>query len=199
VGPSALIEKTLVVNCRDEQDRKLAQCDTPAFEPVARDRFHALTGCEAAANASGVLSIGFELDFGKQKIRDILLGKSSTLDTATAEALLSCAKKEFMTASLNDVGHTHSQYLVFYMVKFAPAGVPSEVDVREPETIAKGTATIIWNSALIRTEPLEGGALKTRLLYGTKVLVSARQGDWYKISYDARGSEGWVHKNALAM
>jgi SH3-like domain-containing protein len=41
--------------------------------------------------------------------------------------------------------------------------------------------------------------VKARLLYGTKVFVTGRQGDWYRIRYDAHGREGWVHKNALAM
>lgn len=198
-GPSAQIEKTLVVNCRDDKDRKLAQCDTPGFDAVAGDRLKALTACEAASGASGLLSIGFELDFGKGKIEDILLGKSSTLDDATAEALLACAKREFMTASLKDLAHSHSHYLIFYMVKFSQASLAAADGPQEADVEATGTATIIWNSAQVRAEPVEDGTLKTRLLYGTKVVVAARRGDWYKIRYDARGSEGWVHKNALAM
>jgi hypothetical protein len=33
----AEIEKTLVVNCRDEKDRRLSECDTPGFDDVAKE------------------------------------------------------------------------------------------------------------------------------------------------------------------
>ncbi len=198
-GPSVQIDKTLVVNCRDKDDRKLSECDKPGFDDVAENRLKALASCEGAQDATGVLSIGFDLDFGELKIKKISKGKSSTLDDETADGLVECAKREFMSATLQGVEHTHARYLVFYMVDFKPPGA-SEAESLEadPQVNAKGTATIIWNSARIRTEPKDG-KLKTRLLYGTRVVVTARQGDWYKVRYDARGNEGWVHKNALAM
>lgn len=196
--PTVEIEKTLVVNCRDEEDRRLSQCDTPAFDDVASDRIKALAACDAARDADGVLSIGFELDFEKEKITDISSGKSSTVGDATADALVECAKREFMSATLRGVEHTHARYLVFYMARIQPPGAVVEEAPEAQVVEASGTATVIWNSARIRSQPDEG-KVKERLLYGTKVVVTARQGDWYKIRYDAKGSEGWVHKNALAL
>ena len=197
-GPAAVVEKTLVVNCRDEDDKKLQSCDTPAFDEVAQDRLRSLASCEGASGAQGLLSIGFDLDFKKRKIRKISKGKSSTLDDETSDALVECAKREFMSATLEGVAHTHARYLVFYMVKFSPLGATEAVSEEQQEVTATGSATIVWNSARVRSDP-EDGKLKARLLYGTRVVVTARQGDWYKVRYDARGSEGWIHKNALAM
>ena len=41
--------------------------------------------------------------------------------------------------------------------------------------------------------------MKATLTYGTEVFVTGRQGDWYRVKYDAKGNEAWVHKNALAL
>lgn len=196
---SATVEESLVVNCRDGQGRRLNPCDKPAFDDIATDRLKALVQCEAAKNPDGVLSIGFDLDFENRKIQRILRGKSTSLDDATADALLDCARQEFMAASLDDLAHSHAGYLIFYMVRFAPPGVPVEPgEQKDPLIEASGNATVIWNSARLRATP-EDGEIKATLMYGTKVVVTARQGDWYKVKYDAKGSEAWVHKNALAM
>ncbi len=193
------IERSLVVNCRDAQDRRLASCDEPGFDGVAKDRILALSTCPAAEFAAGTLSLGFDLDFATKKIRKLLRGKSTTVPDDTAEALVECAKREFLSATLQDVAFTHPRYLVFYVIRFVPAGTPEvALDGENAVVKASGSASIIWNSARIRSEP-EAGEVKARLLYGTKVFVTGRRGDWYRVRYDARGSEGWVHKNALAL
>jgi len=194
----AEVDKSLVVNCHDENDRRLSQCDNPGFDTIARDRLLALSQCEAANEPDGVLSIGFELDFKQEKITRIISGKSTTVDNSAADALIECAKREFRTATLRGVEHTHSRYLIFYMVQLHPPGAVVGEAAEDPMVSATGTATIIWNSARIRSQP-EDGEVRARLLYGTKVVVSGKQGDWYRVRYDAKGSEGWVHRNALAM
>jgi hypothetical protein len=196
--PTAVISKELIVSCHDDQDRKLSECDKPAFEQVAKDRLRALTSCEATKGTTGTLSIGFDLDFTKEKITRVLKGKSTTFSEAAAEALVACAKQEFMTATLRGVEHTHAKYLVFYMVelKLGTEGDPAQ---GQPQVVsATGNATIVWNSARIRSEP-DNGKVVARILYGTRVVVTGRQEDWYRVKYDAKGNEGWVHKNALAL
>jgi SH3-like domain-containing protein len=37
------------------------------------------------------------------------------------------------------------------------------------------------------------------VLSGTRVSVSGRNGDWYRIKYDAKGGEGWVFRTAIGM
>jgi hypothetical protein len=196
----AEVQKTLVVNCRDERDRRVETCDTPGFDSHAQSRLQSLVTCPAVQNKAGLLSIGFELDFSKEKITQISAGKSSTLDDTTVEALLDCAKREFMSATLRDVAHTHARYLVFYTVQFTPAGAAPQLGAAPAPSVvsASGSATVIWNSARVRSLP-DAGDVRERLLYGTRVVVTGRQGDWYRVRYDAKGNEGWVHKNALAM
>jgi hypothetical protein len=197
--PRVQIDDVLVVNCRDKEGRRLSECDKPAFGPVAKDRLMALLGCEAAGSPEGLLSIGFDLDFGSKKIQRILRGKSTTLEDSTTDALVDCAKREFMSATLEGVAHTHTHYLVFYGVHFAPAGAGDEAaEVGEPVIETSGKATVVWNSARLRDRP-EDGDIKTTLMYGTEVFVTGRQGDWYRVKYDAKGNEAWVHKNALAL
>jgi hypothetical protein len=199
-SPRAEVQKALVVNCRDDQDRRLEQCDEPAFDDVAKPKLEGLVACSSAANAAGSLSIGFDLDFTKQKVVKVSSGKSGTLDGATTDALVDCAKRQFSGVSLDSVAHTHAHYLMFYTVQFSPSGAPAAAlaDAPEPTVTANGFATVIWNSARVRTQP-DGGDVAERLLYGTRVAVTGRQGDWYRVRYDAKGSEGWVHKNALAL
>jgi hypothetical protein len=197
-APGAELVKSLVVNCRDEQDRRLQSCDTPGFEAIARERLAALSSCPAVQGKSGLLSIGFDLDFSSQKITKFSSGKSSSFDDATVEGLLACAKREFLSATLKDVAHTHARYLVFYSVQFTPSGTAPSPEASDSVVAASGSATVIWNSARVRAEP-DGSEIRERLLYGTRVMVTGRQGDWYRVRYDAKGNEGWVHKNALAL
>lgn len=194
----ATVSKELIVNCHDDQDRKLSQCDKPAFEAIAKERLKGLTSCEPAKGATGTLSIGFDLDFSKEKITRVLKGKSTTFSDETAEALVACAKREFLTATLRGVEHTHAKYLVFYMVELAAPTAAEAASDQTPVVQASGTATIIWNSARIRSAP-DDGEVVSRILYGTRVVVTGRQEDWYRVRYDAKGNEGWIHKNALAM
>lgn len=197
-GPVALVSKELIINCHDDQDRKLSQCDKPAFEAIAKERLAGLASCEPAKGATGTLSIGFDLDFTKEKITRVLKGKSTTFSDDVAEALVACAKREFLTATLRDVEHTHAKYLVFYMVDLAPAAAAEAAADDTPIVQASGSATIVWNSARIRSAPNDGEVV-SRILYGTRVVVTGRKEDWYRVRYDAKGNEGWVHKNALAM
>lgn len=193
---TARVTKTLVVNCKDDDDRALQSCDTPGFDSVAEARLLSLASCSGLGQVNGTLSIGFDLDFKAKKITRILHGKSTTLGKQDTETLIGCAKQEFLTASLDDVEHTHPRYLVFFMVEFSPPGSLKEVEPQDSIVAASGKATIVWNSARVREEP-ETGKVASRLLYGARVVVTGRKGEWYRVRYDAAGNEGWVHKNAL--
>lgn len=196
---TAVITKELIVSCHDDKDRKLSECDKPGFETLAKDRLRALGNCEATKGVAGTLSIGFDLDFTKEKITRVLKGKSTTFSDEAADALVACAKQEFMSAMLRGVEHTHSKYLVFYMLELKAAAADSDPSQAQTQVIpATGNATIVWNSARIRSEP-DNGKVVARILYGTRVVVTGRQEDWYRVKYDAKGNEGWVHKNALAL
>ena len=56
-----------------------------------------------------------------------------------------------------------------------------------------------WVAAIIRDGPSRDGREIARVLSGTRMTVVARKGEWYKVKYDAKGSEGWVYKAAIGL
>lgn len=198
------VKQPQVISCRDSQDRRHSSCDAVDFDRVARARLQALATCPATATAHGTLSVGFTLDFDKQKITDFQAGKSTTLPAAEAHSLLACAKKQFADAQLTGIDHKFSQYTVFYLVDFlAPekkktetgdAGAPALKGVER----ASGQATVSWPVALIRQAPRDG-KIVARILRGTRVVVVAKRNDWYQVKYGSSNEEGWVYKAAIGL
>jgi hypothetical protein len=190
-----------IYGCKDAKDRKLKDCDKVAFDALARGRLAALATCDAAKGGKDTLSIGFDLDFERKVITDIFSGKSSTFTKEKAMKLVECARKEFESVRLDDVDHEHEQYTVFYFIEFVPPGTVTRAPAaagEEETSEASGLATVGWDVAVVRDEP-ETGKILTRLRFGTRVVVTARRGKWYRVKYDAKGTLGWVHRNALGL
>lgn len=190
-----------IYGCKDAKDRKLKDCDKVAFDALARGRLAALATCDAAKGAKDTLSIGFDLDFERKVITDIFSGKSSTFSKEKATKLVECARKEFESVRLDDIDHEHERYTVFYFIEFVPPGTVTRAPAaaaEEETSEASGLATVSWDVAVVRDEP-ETGKILTRLRFGTRVVVTARRGKWYRVKYDAKGTLGWVHRNALGL
>jgi hypothetical protein len=203
-GDRVKVGAATITSCRTAQGDKVDNCDAIELDDVAAARIKALGGCKAARTAVGLLSLGLELDFGKNSIERLSSGRSTTLPERTAQALLTCAKREFSAASLTGVKHEHASYTVFYRVELLPPGKTAAEDETESSdgeelTAASGMATVSWNVAIIRDVPNKDGALVARIASGTRVAVVGRNGDWYKVKYDAKGSEGWVYRGALGL
>lgn len=189
-----------VTSCRDAKGARVSTCDSPELGESVRAKVLALAACGGAENVQGTLSLGVELDFATGKASDVLKGKSTTIADSAADALLACAKKEFSTLSLKGVAHEQAQYTVFYMVEFVPPGTKRDDAKGEASSItpASGRATVGWEVAIIREHPKDGEII-ARVMRGTRVTVTGRDGDWYRIKYDAKGSEGWVFRTAIGM
>lgn len=196
-GPSINISKSLVVSCRDAENKKVAQCDKPALDEVAVPKLQALVGCASASSAEGVLSVGLELDFRTGKVLDVVSGSSTTVAPGAAKALIECAKAEFASANLAEVPHEQASYLYYYVVDFIPPGTPVTESPAEEKVAASGTAVVMWETAQIRSTSGKDSEVRARILYGARVVVLARQGDWYEVKYDGRGRTGWIHRNAI--
>jgi hypothetical protein len=199
------ISDAKVTSCRDDQDRRAAECDVIDLEKVTKARIQTLGACSGADKSEGTLSLGLELDFAKKKVVDVVRGKSTTLPDAESKALLDCARKEFESASLDGIEHKHSRYTIFYIVELLPpsaakpeAAEGEAADAGAEVNAASGRATVSWDVAIIRDKPKEG-EIVARILRGTRVVVTGRQSDWYRIKYDAKGSEGWVFKSAIGL
>lgn len=194
------LSEAKITSCRDAKGAKKESCDAVDVDGLVRPKIMALAGCPAAQNVQGKLSLGIELDFDSNKVADVLKGKSTNLPDQSADALIACAKKEFSTLSLGDVKHQLAKYTVFYIAEFLPPGEkPAEAaDGGNEVTAASGRATVAWEVAIVRDQPKDGEII-ARLMRGTRVVVSGRDGDWYRIKYDAKGAEGWVFRTAIGM
>lgn len=202
VGPGS------VLRCRDEGDEPGGDCGSLQFDPIAVPVLKGLSRCNTAPAVPGTLSLGFDVDFQRQRIRPFV-GKATTVPTETAQGLLSCAQTSLRNASLSDVKHRHRRYTVFYHATFAagaeappPPPAPASLPEGRPagtttnETPATGNATVAWEAVVVRDAP-RSGSIVGRVVRGTKVRLLARQGEWFRIR--AGAVEGWAYRGALGL
>jgi hypothetical protein len=197
---SVLIEDSLVVSCSDGRPEPIVSCDTPSLVGVIEEPIEKLARCDAAEGASGILSLGLLLDFGRGHVTQVKAGRSTTLSQDKAAALLVCAKDHVVGTPLRGVDHRHGSYWLYYRVRFLPPGSPMDVPPRAAagEVVsASGQGTIAGKTAVVREGPSRQAKVAARLLYGTRVTVTGRAGEWYRIEHG--GNVGWVHGKAIGM
>lgn len=209
-GPGAQLDRLQIsepqfLACKDNGKKIKEECDRIEFDRLARPHIQALAACPGADKLVGVLSLGFDLDFSSQSVKSLKSGKSTSFNESETEALLDCERKEFSNVSLVGIAHKHEAYSVFYKVEFpkpvaekvepGPTGDAASADVTE----ASGHATVAWDVALVRSSASRDGTVVARVLQGTRVSVTGRRGDWYRIKYDVKGSVGWVYRTAIGM
>jgi hypothetical protein len=198
------INEPQFVSCRSKQNEKV-ECDSIEIDTVARARLQTLRACEGTERVQGVLSLGLDLDFTTESVKRLSLGKSNTIPERPAKLLLACARAEFDKVSLTGIKHEHATYSVFYKIEFLPPGekagdaAAGGAEGGSDVTEASGRATVSWDVALVRSEPKKDGTVVARVLQGTRVIVSGRRGDWYRVKYDAKGNQGWVFRTAIGM
>jgi SH3 domain-containing protein len=203
-----VISEPQFLTCKAQGKKHKDDCDHIEFDGLARPHIQALATCEGAARMDGVLSLGFDLDFESQRVKAIKSGKSTSLTQADVDALLACEKKEFSNVSLVGIKHLSDAYSIFYRVEF-PKADRAKPGQAEPGpsadappgevTEASGHATVSWDVALVRSSASRDGAVIARVLQGTRVAVTGRRGDWYRIKYDVKGNVGWVYRTAIGM
>ena len=186
-----------ITSCRDQAGQKVDSCGTLEIDALLHPTLLALTACPAASGAFGTLSLGLELDLAKGKIDGVQSGRSTTLPASVTKEILRCAQAGFALVSPARVKGSQASYTVYYVLEFKTPeeALESESDV----TPASGKGTVRWQTALIRKEPARDGEVLARLLTGSEVIVTGRQGDWYRVKYDTQGREGWVHGAALGL
>lgn len=198
-GTPPVVGEAVVTSCRDTGAGKVEHCDAVDFDRVARDRLSSLDDCPAAKGVSGVLSLGFELDFTSERIARITSGKATTLADEPLKAVLECYEQDFANVSLVAIPHQHQHYSVFYRIELAAAPAATVSTTPVAVTPASGNATVSWETALVHATPEKDGKVVARVLSGTRVGVTGRSGDWYRVKYDAKGREGWVFRTAIGM
>jgi uncharacterized protein YgiM (DUF1202 family) len=53
--------------------------------------------------------------------------------------------------------------------------------------------------AILRSTPTKDGEVVARLLRGTRLVVTGRQTEWYKVKYNSKNDEGWVFRTAIGL
>jgi hypothetical protein len=187
-----------VTSCRNAAGKTQRECDAPALHRMLQPHLLTLAACDGASGVEGVLSLGFDVDFARNRVENVRSGKSTDIPSARADALVECARRQLTTVEPNGVQHRYVEYTVFYVVTFVAPGTAGGDPSLGEVVSASGRATVGWHVALIRAEPPEGEVV-ARLLSGTQVVVTGRQGDWYRVKYDAKGREGWVFKSAIGL
>jgi hypothetical protein len=202
-----LVSDVQVASCRNEHGKRSQSCDRVDFDRVAREHLRGLAACPGTEDAAGVLSLGFELDFQADKIKSIQSGKSTSLEQDNVDRLLACARERFASVSLAGIPHEQNAYTLYYRLELLSSGgaKPSAVDPGgsrgsgDEGTPASGHATVSWDVALVRATPARDGEVRARVLSGTRVVVTGKNGDWFRVKYDAKGNQGWVYRTAIGM
>ena len=195
------VERFVVTSCGDGKHWQESDCDRPEVDGVVEEAIERLAQCESAAGTTGVLSLGVELDFQRGHVTHLRSGRSTSLSGDRAAALLACADSVVIGTPLPKVHPRHQHYWAYYLARFVPPGSPigpDEQSAGEPLVPTSGQATVGWKTAIVRSEPSEEADIRARLLYGTRVDVSARSGDWYRVQLPD-DETGWVHAHALGL
>jgi Bacterial SH3 domain len=200
------ISEPQFIACRANGKKSKDECDHIEFDRLARPHIQAMASCAGADKMVGLLSLGFDLDFESQTVKSVKTGKSTTLSPTETEALLACEKKEFASVSLVGLSHKNTTYSIFYRVEFPKPAAKPGIEPAEPAsgasadvTEATGHATVAWDVALVRSSASRDGTVVARVLQGTRITVTGRRGDWYRIKYDVKGNVGWVYRTAIGM
>ena len=195
------IESRVVQSCEGDGGEVVARCDDPDLSAVIEPPIAKLAACDEIEGLSGVLSLGMNLDFSRRRITRVKVGQSTTLSERDAAKIITCAEDSVVGTALDDVEHEHARYWVYYLVRFLPPGSPMDPGTRAPSdeiVKASGQATIGWKTAIVRDAPSATGNVAARLPYGTRVNVSGRAGDWYRIERGGK-SLGWIHRQGIGM
>jgi hypothetical protein len=195
------IESRIVQSCEGDGGEVVARCDDPDLSGVIEPSIAKLAACDEAEGLSGVLSLGMNLDFSRRRITRVKVGQSSTLAERDAAKILTCAEDSVVGTALDDVEHEHARYWVYYLVRFLPPGSPMDSASAPPsEEVVKasGQATIGWRTAIVRDAPSPSANVAGRLSFGTRVSVTGRAGEWYRIERGGK-SLGWIHRKGIGM
>jgi hypothetical protein len=190
-----VVDDFKVTSCRDAQGNPVKECGEFDARGLLGPALRALGTCPAAENAVGKLSVGVDVDLKARRISEPKSGRSTDLPGPVTRGLLACVARQLEGVQWKGLEGAQPSYTVYALVEFKrPEQVQAQAIVA-----ASGSATVRWNVALVRAEPDTKGKVRARLSSGTRVIVSARQAEWYRISYDTKGGEGWVHGAAIGM
>jgi hypothetical protein len=208
-GETVSVGPGKIQRCFDKKGKKQESCGELQIDQLVVPKLKELSKCPAAMGLEGKMSVGFEVHFEKKEVH-VTKGKKNTLPSSTVTGVLQCAAKEMANLPLDDVPHKMARYTLSYQLSFEkPGKAPAEPNgdrgggEDEPqagqttsETGVTGSATVSWDTALLRKDPKDGEVL-ARLVRGTRVKLVGRQNDWYKV--ESGNKVGWVYRGSIGL
>lgn len=192
------IENRVVESCQGDAGEALPRCDTPRLDARLEAPLVKLAACGRARGARGVLSLGMLVDFSRGEITEVRPGQSTTLSEEHTSTLLGCAEESVVGTALDGVEHAHARYWLYYVLRFGDPKAPAAPEDGGAIVSASGQATVGWKTAIVRESPSSDAPITARLGYGTRINVTGRAGDWYRIERAGKPL-GWVHHEALGL
>lgn len=200
-----LVSRGQILSCKTDAGDTLKgkECGGLAgLDPIAQARLKKVAQAPGATGNVGKLSIVLSLDFTANKVVSVEVGKSSTVKDG--DAYKTFLSGDLKAMSLKAVDHENVKYQVAYSVTVEEAGAGTATPAGTtgasggtPSADAEGTATVVWETAIVRNSPHTGDVVG-RLPRGTKVQLGTPQNSWYKIKYGPNNAtEGWVYRGAV--
>lgn len=215
-APTVSVSKGSVVSCKNDAGESIKGKDcgrVTGFDSIAQRRIGKIALSPTALGNEGKLSVNVTLDFTTNRVTFVDVGKSSTVKSP--DAFKSLLSAQFQGVSLGTVDHVEPRVTLNYAVTLAPpsgaATTPAATSASSPSsappstatpatptaTADDGTATIVWDVAIVRDSP-HTGAVVGRLPRGTKVKLGDAQGGWYKVEFGSGfSSQGFLYRGAV--
>ncbi len=209
-GQTIVVGPGKIQRCFDKKGKKQESCGELQIDQLVVPKLKQLTKCASAQGLEGKVNIGFEVHFEKKEVH-VTRGKKTSIPGTTVQDLVQCAAQEMANLPLEEVPHKLARYTLAYQLTFykpgtAPGEAPKAGDKEDgdekpagqttSETGVSGTATVSWDTALLRKDPKDGEVV-ARLVRGTRVKLVGRQNDWYKV--ESGSKVGWVYRGSLGL
>jgi len=207
-APDAVSSKQLVAveggrisRCYHGKEKLAGErCGKLRIDKVLGPRLRALASCPSALGLKGQLEVAFDLDFREKEIR-VIRGRGSKLPSSTVNGIVRCIADYLHDVSPEKIAHKHRKYRVEYTLKFYPPGSApprhgAEAPGADEGAAERATATVTWDTALVRDEPHTGKVI-ARLVRGTRVKLLGRRREWYRVRVASK--DGWVYRGALGL
>ena len=209
-GQTIVVGPGKIQRCFDKKGKKQESCGELQIDHLVVPKLKQLTKCASAQGLDGKVNIGFEVHFEKKEVH-VTRGKKTQVHGTTVQGLVQCAAQEMANLPLEEVPHKLARYTLAYQLTFykpgtGPAEEPRSADKDDAdekpagqttsETGVTGTATVSWDTALLRKDPKDGEVV-ARLVRGTRVKLVGRQNDWYKV--ESGNKVGWVYRGSIGM
>jgi hypothetical protein len=209
-GQTIVVGPGKIQRCFDKKGKKQESCGELQIDHLVVPKLKQLSRCASAQGLEGKVNVGFEVHFEKKEVH-VTRGKKTQVPGTTVQGLVQCAAQEMANLPLDEVPHKLARYTLAYQLTFykpgtAPAEEPKAGDKDDgdekpagqttSETGVTGTATVSWDTALLRKDPKDGEVV-ARLVRGTRVKLVGRQNDWYKV--ESGSKVGWVYRGSIGL